>query len=187
MLVRRSLVLVVAVSAIFLLGSWGLQARAQPAQDETGNKSGESGNLTLRVAGDEGVRISGVCSVGDEEHDISGRLPQSFEYTPNDRQLACEIRNQGVQEDAELKVVLKGENTRSVHWSEGGAEIVIRLIYEDGTVSSSMSSSSSQKMSGISNSSTSAKDDAGRRGDGWGSLADQILEKVDEKLEQALP
>jgi hypothetical protein len=187
MLVQRILVLLAAISAIFLLSSWGWQELAQAAQDE-GSKHGESGDLTLRIAGDEGTRFSGVCSVGEEEHDINGRVPQSFEYDLNDRQLACEIRKQSAQ-DAGLKVVLKGENTRSVHRSVGGEDAVIRLAYQDGTVSSSMSSSSSQTASTANSngSPSSAQNDAGRGGDGRGSLADQIQQKVDEILEQALP
>jgi hypothetical protein len=188
-LVQRVSVLVAAISVIFLASGWGWQELAQAAQDEKGNKSSESGDVTLRIAGHEGTRFSGVCSVGEEEHDISGRVPKSFEYDLNYRQLACEIRKQGAQ-DAGLKVVLKGENTRSVQWSEGGEDAIVRLVYEDGTVSSSMSSTSSQTVS-IANGeslSSSAEDEAGRRGDeNRGSLADQIQKKVDKILERAMP
>lgn len=186
MLAQRVLVLVAAISAIFLLGSWEWQELAQAAQDEKGDKSGGSGDVTLRIAGDEGTRFSGACSVGEEEHDISGRVPQRFAYDLNDRKLACEIRKQDAQ-GAELKLVLKDENTRSIQRSEGGEDAMIRLVYENGNVSSSMSSTSSQKMSSTSGSFSSAANGATQGDDNQESLADQIQEKVDEILEQALP
>jgi hypothetical protein len=185
--IHRVLILVAAFfSSTFVLGSWGWQEPVQAAQDEKGNVSGGSGDVTLGIAGDEGTRFSGVCSVGQEEHDISGRVPQSFEYEPKDRKLVCEVRRQGVQ-NAELKVVLKDENTRSVQRSEGGGDTMMRLVYENGNLSYSMSSSSSQKMSGTGSSSSSAANDDAQGVDDQESLADQIREKVDEILEQALP
>ncbi len=187
MSMQRVLILVaVLCSSTFVLGSWGWHEPVQAAQDEKGNESGESGDVTLRIAGDEGTRFSGVCSVGQREHDISGRVPQSFEYEPNDRKLVCEVRRQGVQ-DAELKVVLEDDNTRSVQRTAGGKDTMMRLGYENGNLSYSMSSSSSQKMSGTGSSSSSAANDDAQGIDDRESLADQIQEKVDEILEQALP
>lgn len=185
--IHRVLILVAAFfSSTFVLGSWGWQEPVQAAQDEKGNVSGGSGDVTLRIAGDEGTRFSGVCSVGQREHDISGRVPQSFEYEPKDRKLVCEVRRQGVQ-DAELKVVLKDENTRSVQRSEGGEDTAIRLVYDDGSVSSSMSSSSSQMISSTSISSSSAAGDARQRDYNWERFADQIQKKVNGIIERALP
>lgn len=139
--------------------------------------------MTLRIAGDEGTRFSGVCSVGQEEHDISGRVPQGFEYEPKDRKLVCEVQKQGAQ-NAELRVVLNDGNTRSVQRSEGGEDTLMRSAYDNGNLSSLMSSSSSQNSSSTGDSPTSAAND-GRQG--VESLADQVQEKVDEILEQALP
>jgi hypothetical protein len=185
MLVQRFLVLVVTVSAVILLGSLGWQAPAQAAQDEEETKGGDSGSATLRLAGDKGTPFSGTCSVGEEEHDISGRVPQSFEYELNGRKLACEIRKQEAQ-GVELKVLLKDGNTRSVQRSEGGEDTAIRLVYEDGSVSSSMSSSSSQMISSTSISSSSAAGDARQRDYNWERFADQIQKKVNGIIERAL-
>lgn len=186
LLVQRVLVLVAMVSAIIPLTIWGWQAPAQAAQDEEGNKGGGSGNVMLRVAGDKGTPFSGTCSVGDEEHDISGRVPQRFKYDLNDRKLVCEIRKQDAR-GAELNVVLKGENTRSVHRSVGGEDTAIRLVYEDGNVSSSMSATSTQAMSSTSISSSSAASDATRGANNQESLADQIQKIVDRTIERAMP
>ncbi len=81
--------------------------------------------------------------------------------------------------------MLKGEDTRSVHRAQGGGESVVRLLYEEGNVSSSMSSSSSQTMSTITDSgvSPSTAQDSGQEG----SLADQIQKQVSEIIEEAMP
>jgi hypothetical protein len=96
------------VSSAFVLGSLGWQEPVQAAQGEKENESGESGDVTLRIAGDEGTRFSGVCSVGQDEHDISGRVPQTFEFEPNDRKLWCEVRKQGAQGTG-LEIMLEGQ------------------------------------------------------------------------------
>lgn len=190
MLVRR--VLAAAIfSATLLLGGWGWPDLARAAQDRVGNEGG-SGEVTLRIAGDEGTRFSGACSVGQEEHNISGRVPQSFEFSLNGSKLVCEIRKQGAQ-DTGLQVVLKDENTRYIQRSAGSGETVMRLVYEDGTVSS-MVSSISQTTSiadgETSSSSSEGKEykdkEAERSGNGRESLADRIQKRVDEILEQAL-
>lgn len=186
MLAKRILVLVAALSTILLLGNSEWQARAQAAQDAEGNESGGSEDVTLRITGDEGTRFSGTCSVGEEEHEVSGRVPQSFKYNLDGRKLACEIRKEDAQ-GAELNVVLEDENTRSVQRSEGGEDTVIRLVYEDGNVSSSMSSTSSQKMRGTSQSSSLPENDATQGDDVLGSLADQIQKTVDRIIERAVP
>jgi hypothetical protein len=186
MLVQRVLVLVVTVSAVILLGSLVWQAPAQAAQDKEETKGGDSGSVTLRLAGDKGTPFSGTCSVGGEEHDISARVPQSFEYELNGSKLACEIRKQETQ-GVELKVSLNAGNTRFVQQSEGGEDTALRLVYEHGSVSSWMSSSSSQMMSSTSGLSSSAASDAKQRDYNWERFADQIQKKVNGIIERALP
>jgi hypothetical protein len=186
MLVQRVVVLVVTGSAVILLSSLGWQAPAQAAQDEEETKGGDSGSVTLRFAGDKGTPFSGTCSVGGEEHEISARDPQSFQYELNGRKLACEIRKQEVQ-GVELKVSLKAGNTRFVQRSEGGEDTAIRLVYEHGSISSSVSSSTSQMMSSTSGSSSSAASGARQRDYNWERFDDHIQKKVSGIIEQALP
>ncbi len=187
MSVQRIPILLAVISAIFLFSSWGWQEPAQAAQSE-GSDHGEFEDVTLRIAGDEGTRFSGTCAVGEEKRNISGQVPKSFEYELEaDSQLACEIRKQGAQ-DTGLKVVLKSENSRSVHRSVGGEDAVIRLTYQEGSFSSSMSSSSSQTTSGANGDGSSPSTDSEPGGDeNRGSLADRIQQRVDEILERALP
>lgn len=146
--------------------------------------------MALRIGGDEGTRFAGTCSVGREEHDIGGRVPQSFEYDLDDRKLACEIRDDRDAQSNGLEVVLRGENTRSVQRVEGGDESIIEFTYDDGNVSSSMySSSSSQTASStvVGSSGSSTVDDGQGGVDEQGSLGDRIRKRVDDMIEQAMP
>lgn len=180
----RILVLFAAVLGIFLLGGWALQVRAQAAQDEERDRRGVPGDVRLRISGDEGTRFSGACTVGEDEREISGQVPQRYDLKGRD--LACEIRKEGA-ESGELMVVLRGENTHFAQRIEGG-DPVIRLVYEEGNVSSStvssgegsssqeLSVSSSQTMSNFS----SAQDDDGE------SLADRIIRKVNRDIAERM-
>ncbi len=184
---HRLLILMAALfSSVFIIGSLGWQEPVQAAQGKKGNESGESGDVTLRIAGDKGTRFSGICSVGQEERDISGRVPQSFEFEPNDRKLLCEVRKQGAQGTG-LEIILEGKNTRSVQRSEGGEDTAIRLVYERGKLTSLMSSTSSQRLSTASDAVSSTANGDAQEVEDQESLADQIRKKVDEILEQALP
>ncbi len=172
-------VLVVVVSTVFLLGGWGDGARAQD-----GEKGSGSGVVTLEIEGEEGVSVSGLCSVGEERREIGGEVPQSFEFDVEDRELSCEIHKQGGQGDA-LEVALSGEGSRSVQRIEG-TEGTVRLTYKGGAVSSSMSSFSSARAD-TADAPSSAADDAVRGGEDGESLADRIQQRVDEILERAMP
>ncbi|HEX5699111.1 MAG TPA: hypothetical protein VFX77_00570 [Rubrobacter sp.] len=187
MMVQKVFVLMATVSAVIVLSSWEWQAPAQAAQHEEANKDGGSGNLTLRIAGDTGTPFSGACSVGGKEHDISGQVPQSFEYQLDSQELECEIGKQG-DESGALKVVLSSEVTRSVQRVEG-KDVTLRLTYSRGSVSSSMTSSSSQLnssssssqtviSSNSSSSSSKANGDEGGGGEDAESLAERIIERV---------
>lgn len=190
MVVQKVLILMATVSAVIVLSSWEWQAPAQAAQHEEANKDGGSGNVTLGIAGDKGTPFSGACSVGGKEHDISGPVPQSFEYELDSQKLECEIGKQG-DESGALKVVLSSEVTRSVQRVEGneGKDVTLRLTYSKGSVSSSMTSSSSQLSasssssqtvisSNSSSSSSKANGDEGGGGEDAESLAERIIERV---------
>jgi hypothetical protein len=189
MMVQKVLVLMATVSAVIVLSSWEWQAPAQAAQHEEASRDGGSENVTLRIAGDKGTPFSGTCSVGGKEHDISGQVPQSFDYGLDNQKLECEIGAQG-DESGALKVVLSGEGIRSVQRVEGneGKDVALRLTYAKGSVPSSMTSSSSQLSSSSSSqtaissdsssSSSKANGDEGGGGADAASLAERIIERV---------
>ncbi len=185
MLGQRVCALLIAAPAVILLGVLGWQAPAQAAQDEKGNRGDASGNVTLRITGDKGTQFSGTCSVGEEEHEISGQVPQTLTYDPDGQKLECKIRKQS-DESGELEVALSSEDARSVQRVKG-EDVVLRLTYADGTISSSTTSSSSQLDSSSSSrqtvtssgdSSSSAGDSNERGGDDAQSRAERIIDRV---------
>jgi len=110
--------------------------------EKKGDKDkGSGGEVALEIGGDPGTAFSGVCSVGDEENEIGGEVPESFSYELGGRQLECEIRKEGTDSGA-LKVLLTGPGDRIEQQinSPGGA---INLVYSENGVSSSTSSSGS--------------------------------------------
>ena len=104
--------------------------------EKTGAERRGSQDATLRIEGGPKAEFSGTCTVGDEEHALSSRVPQSFDYDLEGRKLECEIRNEG---DGSLKVLLTAGGTRAVQQTNAGTT---NLVYKDGSVSSSTSSGS---------------------------------------------
>lgn len=102
---------------------------------------GSGGAVALEIGGDPGTAFSGVCSIGDEENEISGEVPESLSYELGGRQLECEIRKEGTDSGA-LEILLTGPGDRIEQRidSPGGT---INLVYSENGVSSSTSSSGS--------------------------------------------
>src|SRR3712207_258741 len=73
MLTWRVLVLLAAVSATLLLGGWAWQVRGQTSEGDEVHRRGGSGTVTLSIAGENGMRFAGTCSVGEDERDVGGR------------------------------------------------------------------------------------------------------------------
>ena len=99
--------------------------------------SGDSGEdqAQLELKGDSGTEFSGSCAIGDEEpEEISGQVPQSFTYDLDGNPLKCEITSEG-----NIEANLSVGNTHSVQRFSGGT---LNLTYENGSISSSVSSSS---------------------------------------------
>jgi hypothetical protein len=109
------------------------------AEDSNGeNTSGKAGGrkAMLELQGDTGTEFSGSCTVGDQEpEEISGQVPASFTYKLKGKPLDCEISS-----DGDVQVVLTvGKNVHSVQRISGGT---LNLTYENGSISSVVSSSS---------------------------------------------
>lgn len=114
--------------------------KSPAAEDEAANTPAPgAGEAVLKFGGTDGTRFSGTCTVGDEEREISGEAPQSYTFALDGRGLECEIRKQDPGDT--LKIVFAAEGTRSVQ-RVGGGESTVNLSYENGSVSSTTSSSS---------------------------------------------
>jgi Putative auto-transporter adhesin, head GIN domain len=124
-------------SAILVTG--GLLAAAF-ATGCTGNAeaSGDrkEDHARLEIKGPSKTEFSGSCTVGDKEpEEIGGQVPKTFTYSLHGRPLDCEISS-----DGDLQVDLTvGENVHAVQRISGGN---LNLTYENGSVSSVVSSSS---------------------------------------------
>jgi hypothetical protein len=107
-------------------------------EERTGG-GGSGREITLSIEGDPETRFSGTCSVGDEENELSGQVPESFGYDLEGQQLECEIRQEGA---GSLKILLTGPGDRIEQQinNPGGT---ISLVYSENGVSSSTSSSGS--------------------------------------------
>ena len=114
---------------------------------EANGDSGED-QANLEIKGSPGTEISGSCSVGDgEPEEISGQVPQSFTYDLNGKPLKCEIAS-----ESDMEVTLTHGNNRSVQRISGGA---LNLAYDNGSISSSSSSSGSSQVTSSSSSGSS--------------------------------
>ncbi len=107
------------------------------AGGERTDGGGSGREVTLSIEGEPGTGFSGTCSVGDEENELDGQVPESFGYDLEGRQLECKIRQEGA---GSLEILLTGPGDRVEQQinSPGGT---ISLAYSENGVSSSTSSS----------------------------------------------
>jgi hypothetical protein len=99
-----------------------------PPELTLGDDPGGKPEVVIRLEGNPMTTFSGLCSVGEEQIVLSGRVPKRFEFDLKGRRLSCRIekRDGGT---GDLKVVLlAGETTRSVQQTNapGG---VIKVSY----------------------------------------------------------
>ena len=106
-------------------------------EDQESTPVGED-EVVMRLKGDEGVEFSGTCSVGGEEQEIKGKVPDEFTFGLDGGELECEIRKEGG--DGALKMVLVSGNDRVVQKVNGDS--TLKFTYSDDGVSSSTTSGS---------------------------------------------
>jgi len=119
------------------------------AQLETKGKSGnaeaskdsEENQAQLKIKGKPGTEFSGSCAVGNEEQrEIGGQVPERIIFVLKGKPLDCEINS---EDDTRVDFTV-GKNVHSVHRVSGGT---LNLTYENGSISSSATSSSSSSVS----------------------------------------
>jgi Putative auto-transporter adhesin, head GIN domain len=107
------------------------------ARSSAGNEAGSvRGQARLEIKGSPGTEFVGSCALGDgEPAKIGGEAPRTFSYDLEGRALDCEVSS-----DDSLRVELAvGENTHSAQSIISGT---LHLNYENGSVSTSTSSTS---------------------------------------------
>jgi hypothetical protein len=109
----------------------GLETTGKSPRPELtlGDDPGGKPEVVIRLEGDPRTTFSGLCSVGEEQIVLSGRVPRRFDFDLKGRLLSCRIekRDGGT---GDLKVLLvAGEATRSVQQTNtpGG---VIKVSYK---------------------------------------------------------
>jgi hypothetical protein len=138
------------------------QERAEAGKESKNGKKGKgkkgkarAQEATLEMSGDVGTEFYGSCTVGDEEMEVSGQVPESFSYELDGERLECEISKESAQGDLEVAFTA-GNNVNSVKRISGGT---LKLVYENGRLSSSTSSgsgASSSSLQGVSSQGSSS-------------------------------
>src|SRR5918998_3262709 len=120
----------------------GQASEDNPEEEYQATSEGSNGEqdrgrkATLEMRGEPGTEFSGSCAVGDEEpEEISGQVPESFTFSLEGKPLDCKISSEG---DIQVELTV-GDNVRSVQRFSGGT---LNLTYENGSISSFVSSSS---------------------------------------------
>lgn len=149
-------------------GNNAAEGNGRATDEGLGDDGGRGERVSLEIGGSPGTAFSGVCSVGDEEAELAGEVPQRFVYYPEGREIHCGLR----KEDAgsgNLKVVLAGPGNRIVQQTNaesgsveltfsgnGGSSSVSTSTTSSGSGSQVSSSSSSVSSSSVNSSSSSA-------------------------------
>ena len=100
-------------------------------QRATLGKGPDSPGIVLRLEGDPKTTFSGICTIGDKESVLSGRVPKRYAFRPKGQKLSCRIQKQDSGRGS-LKVILTAnDTTRSVQQTNtsGG---VIHISYAGG-------------------------------------------------------
>lgn len=71
-------------------------------------------DVTLRVEGGRETRFSGLCTVGDDQTVLTGKVPKQFNYNLNGNSISCRIQKQDSKNGSLRVILLAGDTTRSV-------------------------------------------------------------------------
>ena len=108
--------------------------RNEPTSEDLSAEQ-DRGQVILELRGGSGTKFSGSCAIGDQEpEEIGGQVPANYTYEPEERPLKCQISSDG---DIQVNLTTD-QNVRSVQQISGGT---LNLTYQNGSISSSVSSS----------------------------------------------
>lgn len=85
-----------------------------PPKITLGEEPGGQPEVVLRLEGGPKTTFSGLCSVGDEQSVLDGRVPKRFTFDPGDRTLSCRIQKRDGGRGALKIILIAGNTTRSV-------------------------------------------------------------------------
>ena len=115
-------------------------AKAESRAESHIASSGDGGKVreaTLEIEGDPGTGFSGTCTIGDEEREVSGQVPERFVFEVNGQKLECEISKQST---GTMNVVLDAGGVDHAQRTDS-RRATMRIVYSGEGYSSSIQSS----------------------------------------------
>jgi hypothetical protein len=97
----------------------------------------EGREATLKVEGDPVTGFSGTCTIGDEEREVSGQVPERFVLQLDGQKLECEISKQST---GTMNIVLDAGGVDYVQQTDS-RRATARIVYSGEGYSSSIQSS----------------------------------------------
>ena len=85
-----------------------------PPKVTLGDEPGGQPEVVLRLEGGPKTTFSGLCSVGDGQSVLDGRVPKQFTFNPRGRELSCRIQKRDDGRGALKIILIAGNTTRSV-------------------------------------------------------------------------
>lgn len=93
----------------------GPETTAQgPPKITLGEEPGGQPEVVLRLEGGPKTTFSGLCSVGDDQNVLDGKVPKRFTFDPRGRELSCRIQKRDDGRGALKIILIAGNTTRSV-------------------------------------------------------------------------
>ena len=102
-----------------------------PPKITLGEEPGGQPEVVLRLEGGPQTTFSGLCSVGDEQSVLGGKVPKRFTFNPRGRELSCRIQKRDDGRGALKIVLIAGNTTRSVQQTNSPGS-TINVTYQDG-------------------------------------------------------
>ena len=85
-----------------------------PPKITLGEEPGGPPEVVLRLEGGPKTTFSGLCSVGNEQSVLDGKVPKRFTFDPRGRELSCRIQKRDDGRGALKIILIAGNTTRSV-------------------------------------------------------------------------
>ena len=93
----------------------GPETTAQgPPKITLGEEPGGQPEVVLRLEGGPKTTFSGLCSVGDDQNVLDGKVPKRFTFDPRGRELSCRIQKRDDGRGALKIILIAGNTTRSI-------------------------------------------------------------------------
>ena len=102
---------------------------SSPLPEATLGAEPNSPGVVLRLEGDPKTTFSGLCTVGEEESVLSGRVPKRYAFDLDGEKLSCRIQKQDSGR-GDLKVILTANDTTRSVQQTSTREGVIDISYQ---------------------------------------------------------